>query len=66
MLTSGIDWRAQSYEESRRRHVFNIPERMNIAEHVCDRHADGSGRIALFTDDENGFTPIACTRCSSR
>ena len=56
MVTSGIDWSAQSYEELCRSHRWVIPERLNIAEIACDRHADGSGRLALVDDDGQSAT----------
>jgi acetyl-CoA synthetase len=33
---------------------WDIPARFNIATACCDRHADGSGRIALIYVDEDG------------
>src|ERR1700709_101829 len=33
---------------------WEIPARFNIATACCDRHADGSGRLALIYVDEDG------------
>jgi acetyl-CoA synthetase len=33
---------------------WDIPERLNLATVCCDRHADGSGRLALIYVDEDG------------
>src|SRR3981189_3162815 len=35
---------------------WDIPARFNIATACCDRHADGSGRLALIYVDEDGGT----------
>src|SRR6185369_13814994 len=35
---------------------WDIPARFNIATFACDRHADGSGRLALIYVDEDGGT----------
>jgi len=53
VISSGIDWSAADYGALRRAHRWCIPERLNIAEIACDRHADGSGRLAIL-DDEDG------------
>lgn len=45
---------ARSYEDARRRHVWKIPSRYNIAWDACDRHADGGGRPALLWRDDGG------------
>jgi len=50
-ISSGIDWSAASYDELRRAHRWLIPERLNIAHIACDRHADGSGRLAILDDE---------------
>lgn len=51
---------AATYDELTRNFRWDIPARFNIAEACCDRHADGSGRLALVYLDENG----AITRTS--
>src|SRR6202045_3335054 len=33
---------------------WDIPDRFNLAAACCDRHADGSGRLALIFVDEDG------------
>jgi acetyl-CoA synthetase len=39
--------RHASYEDTYRRFRWNVPQRFNIGVDACDRHADGSGRLAL-------------------
>src|SRR5258708_332307 len=51
MLTETTDY-AKLYREFR----WDIPARFNIATACCDRHADGSGRLALIYVDEDGAT----------
>src|SRR5262249_5760527 len=53
-ITSGIDWSAPTYEECARRHRWSVPERLNIADIACDRHADGKGHLALLLLDQRG------------
>jgi acetyl-CoA synthetase len=55
MLTETAD-----YEKLYRDFRWDIPERLNLATVCCDRHADGSGRLALIYVDEDG----AATRTS--
>jgi len=43
MLPTGSD-----YRELRNKFVWNIPDHFNIASAVCDRHADGSQKLALI------------------
>jgi len=45
---------ASSYDELYRNFRWDIPARFNIATACCDRHADGSGRLALIYLDEDG------------
>src|SRR4030081_2304706 len=49
MLTEASD-----YETLYRDFRWDIPARFNIATACCDRHADGSGRLALIYVDEDG------------
>ncbi|WP_291866598.1 acyl-CoA synthetase [Bradyrhizobium sp.] len=49
MLTEASD-----YETLYRDFRWNIPARFNLATACCDRHADGSGRLALIYVDEDG------------
>src|SRR5476651_748039 len=49
MLTETTD-----YETLYRDFRWNIPARFNIATACCDRHADGTGRLALIYVDEDG------------
>ncbi len=49
MLTETSDY-AKLYRDFR----WNVPARFNMAEACCDRHADGSGRLALIYVDEDG------------
>ena len=47
MLTRG-----ETYDEGYNAFKWNIPERYNIANDVCDQWADDPGRIALIYEDE--------------
>lgn len=47
---------AATYDELYRNFRWDIPARFNMAEACCDRHADGTGRLALIYVDENGAT----------
>src|SRR6266852_6801 len=49
MLTETTDY-AKLYRDFR----WNMPARFNIATACCDRHADGTGRLALIYVDEKG------------
>src|SRR5947209_9753470 len=49
MLTETTDY-AKLYRDFR----WDIPPRFNIATACCDRHADGSNRLALIYVDEDG------------
>ena len=49
MLTETTD-----YEKLTRDFRWNVPARFNIATACCDRHADGSNRLALIYVDEGG------------
>src|ERR1700758_5447455 len=51
MLTETTD-----YDTLYRDFRWEIPARFNIAEACCDRHADGTGRLALIYVDDNGAT----------
>ena len=55
MLTEASD-----YETLYRDFRWDIPARLNLATVCCDRHADGTGRLALIYVDEDG----AATRTS--
>jgi acetyl-CoA synthetase len=45
---------AATYDELYQNFRWEIPARFNIATACCDRHADGSGRLALIYVDEDG------------
>jgi acetyl-CoA synthetase len=45
---------ASSYDELYRGFRWEIPARFNLATACCDRHADGTGRLALIYVDEDG------------
>src|SRR2546429_1706489 len=47
---------AAPYADLSRNSRWDIPARFNIATACCDRHADGSGRLALIYVDEDGGT----------
>ena len=46
--------RGKSYEEVYGGFRWELPERLNIGVAVCDRHADGSGRLALVYEAPDG------------
>ncbi|MBT4205027.1 MAG: acyl-CoA synthetase, partial [Proteobacteria bacterium] len=48
----------KNYEEIYANFKWDIPEQYNIADDVCDRWADGSGRIALAYENEAKETSI--------
>src|SRR5882724_4429657 len=52
--------KAATYDELTRNFRWDIPDRFNMATACCDRHADGTGRLALIYIDEDG----AATRTS--
>src|SRR3954453_19936423 len=45
---------AATYDELYRNFRWDIPAHLNMATACCDRHADGSGRLALIYVDEDG------------
>jgi acetyl-CoA synthetase len=45
-----------SYDELYKNFRWDIPARFNMATACCDRHADGSGKLALIYVDEDGGT----------
>src|ERR1044071_7302606 len=47
---------ASTYDELYRDFRWDIPARFNMATACCDRHADGTGRLALLFVDEAGAT----------
>ena len=47
---------ASTYDELYRNFRWDIPARFNMATACCDRHADGTGRLALIYVDEDGAT----------
>src|SRR5437762_10982301 len=51
MLTETADY-SKLYRDFR----WNVPARFNIATACCDRHADGTNRLALIYVDEDGAT----------
>ncbi len=42
-----------NFEHQRVNYQWRIPEVMNIADLVCSRHADGSGKVALIAESEH-------------
>jgi acetyl-CoA synthetase len=46
--------KAATYDELYRNFRWDVPARFNIATACCDRHADGSSRLALIYVDEDG------------
>src|SRR2546430_8354233 len=47
---------AAPYDNLHRNSRWHTPARFNMATACCDRHADGSGRLALIYVDEDGGT----------
>src|SRR5256886_16010382 len=47
---------AATHDELCRSFRRDIPDRFNMATACCDRHADGTGRLALVYVDEDGAT----------
>jgi acetyl-CoA synthetase len=62
--------RGNSYDEIYRGFRWTLPERFNIGVAACDRHADGSGRLALIYEAPDGtverFTFDDLKRLSNR
>ncbi len=48
-----------SYDELYRNFRWEVPERFNIATACCDRHANGSDKLALIYVDETAAHPAA-------
>ena len=54
---------AKTYDELYNNFRWDIPARFNMATACCDRHADGSGRLALvYVDEDGGTTRTRSTR----
>src|SRR3954452_10602596 len=47
---------ASTYDELYRTFRWDVPARFNIATACCDRHADGTGRLALVYVHDDGTT----------
>src|SRR3954468_4821956 len=47
---------ASTYDELYRNFRWDVPDRFNMATACCDRHADGTNRLALIYVDEDGAT----------
>src|SRR6218665_864733 len=61
MLTETSD-----YETLARDFRWQVPERFNIATVACDRHADGSGRLALiYVDEDRGTRKLSFDEIAS-
>ena len=45
---------AQTYDELRAQFRWDVPQFYNIAADICDRWADGSGRLALIHEKRDG------------
>src|SRR5262250_2349691 len=62
--------RGNSYEEVYRGFRWDVPSRFNIGAAACDRHADGTGRMALIYEAPDGtverFTFDDLKRLSNR
>ncbi len=51
-----IDPSSSSYDELYRNFHWNVPEELNIADMVCDRHGDRLNQIALHHESNDGST----------
>ena len=51
-----IDHSVGDFDLIRDRFRWSIPEQLNIAQQVCDRHQANGDRIALFYENEAGKT----------
>src|SRR5437867_7871809 len=56
MTTKTMLTEASTYDELYRNFRWDIPTRFNMATACCDRHADGTNRLALIYVDEDGAT----------
>ena len=50
----GVEQAFGSYDELYSDFKWALPESMNVAEMVCERHANGQGRLALIAENEHG------------
>lgn len=44
----------ESWEHLREEFEWQVPDRLNIAHYLCDRHADRKNLVAVFYEDETG------------
>jgi len=51
-----IDPLKSDFDDIHRQFTWSIPETFNMAHWVCDRHADGTSRMALWCESERGDT----------
>ncbi|MEK9785909.1 MAG: AMP-binding protein, partial [Gammaproteobacteria bacterium] len=51
-----IDPLESDFDGVHRQFAWSIPETFNMAHWVCDRHADGTSRMALWCESERGDT----------
>jgi acetyl-CoA synthetase len=51
-----IDSTATDFDDVHRRFRWSIPEYLNIAQQVCERHQQDSARPAIYYENDNGET----------
>ena len=44
----------KKFDELCANYVWQIPDKLNVAQLTCSRHADGTGRLALIAETESG------------
>ena len=58
--------KAATYDELYRNFRWDVPAQFNIATACCDRHADGTGRLALvYVDEDRSATRLTLRRLLS-
>ncbi len=53
-MSSLLDTQRSNFDSLVDTFEWDIPAKFNVANAVCDRHADGSGKLALIAESENG------------
>ena len=53
-MQSLLDIRRSNFDSLVDLFEWNIPSKFNVASAVCDRHADGSGKLALIAESASG------------
>ena len=58
--------RKNNWEATESNFQWKIPDVFNIAEAVCDRHAEEHGKVALIHENESGTVCLLYTSPSPR